>query len=272
MIPSSGTELEIRVGDIEVSYNDVGDKNSQAIIFIHGFPFDKNMWNPQLEELGKHFRCIAYDLSGYGHTTARKHFSIEQFADDLDRFMHLMQIEKAAICGLSMGGYIALRAVAKYPERFSHLMLCNTQCIADSEEGRQKRFNTIRQIESEGLNLFAENFVKNIFTEKSQEQKKEIVTAIRSTILNSEPDSITGTLKALAERTETCSLLSAIHVPVLIICGREDKITPLAQSEFLHSNIHGSQLAVIDDASHVSNLEQPQVFNSAIMKFLSAGK
>lgn len=266
----SGAELEIRVRDILVSYNDVGEKNNPVIIFIHGFPFDKNMWNRQLTGLSGHFRCIAYDLCGYGRTTPRKSFSIEEFADDLDGFMHLMQLGKAAICGLSMGGYIALRAMAKYPQRFSHLVLCDTQCIADSEEGKQKRFNSIGQIEEEGLKNFAEGFVKNIFTAESLQGKKEITGDIKSTILRTAPESVTGTLKALAEREETCTLLPGIAVPTLVLCGREDKITPLAQSEYLHNNIPGSVLTVIENAAHVSNLEQPLVFNEAVEKFLLA--
>src|SRR5690242_11057982 len=96
----SGAELEITVRDLTISYNDVGDKIKPVVIFIHGFPFDKNMWNMQLTALSTQFRCIAFDLAGYGRTTHRTSYSIESFADDLDAFMQLMQIPKAAICGL----------------------------------------------------------------------------------------------------------------------------------------------------------------------------
>jgi 3-oxoadipate enol-lactonase len=268
MIQYSGADIEIKVNDILVSYNEAGDKKHPVIIFVHGFPFDKSMWNDQLDALSNRFRCIAYDLSGYGRTTAREEFSIETFADDLDAFMHIMQIESAAVCGLSMGGYIALRAISKYPERFSSLLLCDTQCIADTPEAKQKRANSIRQIEAEGLTTFAEGFVKNIFTAESLQSKKAVTEKIKSVILNTAPSSITGTLKALAEREETCSILSDIKIPVLIICGKEDKVTPPPQAEFLHKNIRGSQLRIIESAAHLSNLEQPQQFNEAIDSFL----
>ena len=266
----SGAELEIIVRDLTISYNDVGDKKNQTIIFIHGFPFDKNMWNMQLTALSPYVRCVAFDLAGYGRTSHREAYSIETFADDLDAFMHLMQIEKAAVCGLSMGGYISLRAMAKYPERFSKLILCDTQCIADSDEGRQKRFKAIEQIESEGLENYAAGFVKNVFTESSLQTKKEIVAEIQDTMLHTSPKSVTGTLKALAEREETCFVLPSIKIPTLIICGREDKITPPAQSEFMHNKINGSQLKILENAAHMSNLEQPAEFNKTLLSFLQA--
>lgn len=265
----SGQEIEIQVNDILVSYNEAGDKKNPAVIFIHGFPFDKSMWNGQLEALSKDYYCIAYDLSGFGRSKAREHFSIEQFADDLDAFMDHMQINQAAICGLSMGGYIALRAITKYPERFQKIILCDTQCIADTAEAKEKRMNSIRQIEKDGLVNFAEGFVKNIFTEASQQSGLPAVSMIRSTILQTEPSSVTGTLKALAEREETCSVLPDINIPALIICGSADKVTPVTQAEYLNKNIKGSVLKIIEDASHVSNLEQPAVFNDTLKKFLA---
>jgi 3-oxoadipate enol-lactonase len=272
MIIPSGTELEITARGIVMNYNDSGDKKNPTIIFIHGFPFDKNMWNNQLAVLGNEFRCIAYDLSGYGRSAPRNQFSIEEFADDLDAFMDILQIPNAAICGLSMGGYIALRAYDKYPERFSQLILCDTQCVADTEEGKEKRFKSIRQIEEEGLENYASGFVKNVFTEESQLSKKEITEKIKATILSTAPASVTGTLKALAERAETCTNLSEIKVPVLILCGKEDKVTPVAQSEYLNRHIPGSVYSVIENASHLSNLEQPETFNEAIRKFLVSTK
>ena len=183
--------------------------------------------------------------------------------------MHLMQIQKASICGLSMGGYIALRAFIKYPERFSHLILCDTQCVGDTEEGKEKRYNTIRQIEADGLNGFAEGFIKNVFTAQTFQTNSGITENIKSTIIETDSKSVTGTLKALAEREETCSQLHLVKVPTLILCGKEDKITPPERSEFMHQNIAGSKLVIIENASHLSNLEQPKQFNEAIISFLS---
>lgn len=268
MIQTSGLELEIKVGNASISYNEAGEKRNPVIIFIHGFPFNKNMWNEQLDVLSKYCRCIAFDLPGYGNSGTSEEISIEYYADLLDEFMHLMQIDSATICGLSMGGYIALRAIVKYPHRFSRLILCDTQCIADTDEGRKKRFATIEAIEKDGLVPFTEGFMKNLFTEKNLQSNTDYTQEIKSMMLSARPESVTATLKALAERIETCSNLKDINIPVLIICGEEDKITPAKQTQFLHENISGSKIVLLPEAAHLSNLEQRDLFNKAISEFI----
>jgi pimeloyl-ACP methyl ester carboxylesterase len=269
MLQPSGLNQEMKIKNATISYNDVGEKKQPVIIFIHGFPFNKSMWNGQLEALGSKYRCIALDLPGYGGSESADEISIENYADLLDEFMRLMQIDKAAICGLSMGGYIALRAIVKYPERFSRLILCDTQCIADTDEGRKKRFSTIEAIEKDGLLPFTEGFMKNLFTEKNLQSNESYIHEIKTMMLSARAESVTATLKALAGRAETCSNLKDINIPVLVICGEEDKITPVQQAKFLSENIRGAKLKLIPDAAHLSNLEQPDVFNEAVREFMA---
>lgn len=265
----SEKELEVRVNDIVVSYNDAGRNNPLTIIFIHGFPFNKSSWNPQMDALSKNHRCIAYDLRGFGSTqSGSQEFSIDLFADDIDAFMDILQIKSAVICGLSMGGYIALRAISKYAHRFRGLILADTQCIADSPEGIEKRYKTISQIESSGLDAYAESSLKNLFCDNSLANKKDVVEGIHQTILNTSPASVIAALKALANRSETCSVLGDITVATLILCGSEDKITPPAQAEVLKNGIQHSSLVIIDGAAHLSGLEQPEKFNDAVEVFL----
>src|SRR5207248_1998438 len=144
-------------------------------------------------------------------------------------------------------GYVALRAVLKYPHRFKGLILSDTQCVADSHEGREKRYKTISQIEASGLDAYAEASLKNLFCENSLANKKDIVEDIHQTILNTSQATVIGGLKALAHRTESCSMLSEINVPALILCGKEDKITPPAQAEALNQGIANSTLQIIND-------------------------
>jgi 3-oxoadipate enol-lactonase len=88
-------------------------------------------------------------------------------------------------------------------------------------------------------------------------------------ILGTKPEAVTGTLKALADRYETCHVLEKINIPAIILCGKEDKVTPPEKAEFLKNNISGAQFFVINDAAHLSNLEQPEIFNSHLTQFLS---
>ena len=114
-----------------------------------------------------------------------------------------------------------------------------------------------------------EGFIKNVFHKDSITNKAELVEQLRSVVYSNSRHIITQGLVALAERSETCSTLEEIKIPTLIICGREDQVTPLVQSEFMNKNIKGSILQVIDNAGHVSNLEQPEEFNKYLDDFLT---
>jgi len=264
-----GKDINITVDGLTICYDDLG-VGQIPVLFIHGFPFDKSMWQPQVDYLKSSHRVIAYDLRGFGKSSADKEeASMRLFADDLIKFMDALAIDRAVVCGLSMGGYILLNAIQRFPKKFAAIILSGAQCIADNKEVKEKRNKTIQQIKAGGLNDFAEGFIKNTFCKDSLTDKKEVVGRIKKVILSTAPSTITGTLTALAERYATCSFLTDISVPALILCGNEDVITPLAQSEFMQSKIKNSTLHSIDKAGHLSNLEQPDKFNNLVNNFIS---
>ena len=135
--------LSTKVNNLTLAYNDVGEGDT-PVILLHGFPFDKSMWKEQLKSLKSSNRAIAIDIRGFGNSTDEESvLSIDLFGDDLIAFMDKLNIEKAIICGLSMGGYIALNVITRFPKRFEALILCDTQCTADTAEGKEKRYATI---------------------------------------------------------------------------------------------------------------------------------
>lgn len=264
-----GYNLSIQINNFNLSYDDIGE-GTIPIIFLHGYPFDKSMWNAQLEYLKNKYRVIACDIRGFGKSTDKdSHLSIDMFADDLIEFMDKLNLKEVMLCGLSMGGFIALNVVHKHPNRFKALLLCDTQCIADTKELKEKRLKTVEEISMNGKTNFNEAFIKSVFAEESLENKKEIVEMLRKVVFQNSQHIIKMGLKALAERRETCDTLADINAPTVIICGKEDVLTPLAQSEYMNKNIKGSILHVINGAGHVSNLEQPEIFNQILMEFLA---
>ncbi|AXP82885.1 3-oxoadipate enol-lactonase 2 [Mariniflexile rhizosphaerae] len=266
---TKGYDLTIPVNNFNLSYDDVGE-GTIPIIFLHGFPFDKTMWQLQLRFFKDSYRLIACDIRGFGKSTDEKtSLSIDLFADDLIQFMDKLSIDKAIICGLSMGGFIALNAIKRFPQRFEALILCDTQCIADTAETKEKRYKTIDEIEAEGTANFNDGFIKSVFHKYSITNKKELVEQVRNVVFANSEHIIKKGLVALAERSETCSFLDKITVPTLILCGREDEVTPLAQSELMKAAIEESVLCVIDNAGHLSNLEQPEEFNIHLHDFLT---
>jgi len=266
---TKGNDLTVNVNNINLSYDDVGE-GSIPIVFLHGFPFDKTMWQEQLDYLKSTHRVIALDIRGFGKSTDEEsHLSMDLFANDLILFIDRLGLEKVIICGLSMGGFIALNAMKRFPSRFEALILCDTQCIADSYEVKSKRYKTIEDIQEYGVTNFNEGFIKNVFHEDSINNKPELVEQLRKVVFSNSQHIITQGLVALAERSETCSILNDISIPTLIICGKEDVVTPLDESKFLNKNIKGSVLHVITNAGHVSNLEEPIKFNKHLRNFLT---
>lgn len=266
---ATGNDIEVKIDDAEICYDDFGE-STIPVIFVHGFPFNKSSWQPQMDFLKNKYRVIAYDIRGFGKSTSgEQEMSMNLFADDLIQMMDVLQIKKAIVCGLSMGGYILLNAINRYPERFHAIILSDTQCIADSAEAREKRYKTIKQIETDGLIEFAEGFIKNVFCQESLNNKKDLPEKIKNIILSTKPKTVTDTLAALAKRHEKCFSLNEISVPALILCGKEDVVTPPVQSEFLHAHIKDSKYHILDNAGHMANLEQANEFNRIINDFIS---
>jgi pimeloyl-ACP methyl ester carboxylesterase len=265
-----GTNLQLIVNDLTVGYTDEGPGNATAIIFIHGFPFNRSLWADQVEMLKDNFRVISYDVRGHGGSDiGNEDFSIDLFVTDLISLMNRLKIDAAVVCGLSMGGYIALRAMEQHSTRFLGLILSDTQCGADTPEGKEKRMKAIDSINHGDVQSYADASIINLFATQSFETKQEEVVTIRSIIEKTSKVTLCKTLMALANRNETCASLTQINVPVLILVGEDDKITPVGSAIFMHERVKGSVMAIIEGAGHLSNLENTSSFNSHLNKFLS---
>jgi len=182
----------------------------------------------------------------------------------------VLRVDKATVCGLSMGGYIALNAIANYPGRFEALVLADTTCKAETTKGKEKMLSTITEINDNGVSGYVGESVKNMFAPLSFTTKESDINAVRHMILTTTIASLTATLLALATRKKTGSRLIAIQVPVLILVGVEDKITPPEAAMYMHVQIKKSVLQLIDNAAHLSNLENPDEFNAQLKSFLAS--
>ncbi len=252
-----------------IVWTDGGFRQGPAVIFIHGFPFNRSMWEPQLEALSKSYRVVSYDVRGHGQSdVGDAQYSLEFFVDDLIVGMDHLKIECAVLCGLSMGGYIALRAVERHADRFKGLVLCDTKSEADSNEVKIKRAAAVRAVKKEGVKSFAGEFVKSVLTEKNFKTKTDLVESILRMIQGNSPLGISGALLAMAARTDTTAALAKMTLPTLILVGKEDQLTPPSVSEAMMKRMLHASLYVIPEAAHLSNLENPAVFNERLLAFL----
>jgi len=152
-----------------------GNKNNKPIIFVHGFPYDHTMWDYQIEVLKENYYCVSYDIRGLGQSyIGDGQYTMEAFVWDLFSIIDGLHVEQPILCGLSMGGYISLRAVEKEQNRFAGLILCDTKSAADNNDGKIVRSSAIDKINVEGVEDFVNDFVPKCFHKKTPNTKSEM--------------------------------------------------------------------------------------------------
>jgi len=262
--------MKIKLNNTTINYTERGLPQGLPIVFIHGFPFNHMMWEPQMKALPNHVRAITYDVRGHGESgVGDGQYTIEFFVDDLIALLDHLVIDRAILCGLSMGGYIALRAIERHLDRVRALVLCDTRSDADPNEGKIKRSATVKSIKTKGVSGFADEFVKLIFAPQTFETNPAAVETIKDSIKANSPLGICGTALALACRTDTTGFLPSITVPTLILVGELDKLTPISASQAMHEKIRDSELQILPHAAHMSNLENSAEFNKYLIEFLN---
>jgi 3-oxoadipate enol-lactonase len=253
---------------LKLQHSDSGATGKPALIFIHGFPFNQTMWKEQVALCEPRFRVITYDQRGHGQSeVGTGRYMFEFFVDDLLGLMDRLQIEKAVLCGLSMGGYVALRTAEREPKRIQGLVLCDTKSESDADAGKLKRAADLRLIQEQGLEAFADRFSKAVLA-PSNVPNTALLDRVRRMILGNPTEGVQGALIALATRTDTTASLSRIQVPTLILVGEADAVTPPAAAAAMKERIAHAKMAAIPNAGHMSNLENPSVFNTHLMEFL----
>jgi len=261
--------MNAHINGIEVHYIDAGNSNALPVVLIHGFPFSNEMWEPQIKILENNFRVIAYDVRGHGKSDVGDgQYTLEFLVDDLIGLLDYLKIQKAILCGLSMGGYIALRTIERNPERVLGLVLADTQSKADTNEAKFKRADSIRSVKTIGVQAFAEVSVKSVFAPQSFTSNVEAIENIRRIIQANSPIGICGALLAMAGRTDTTDALAGIKVPTLILVGEHDGLLYQLASQEMRDRIPNSELHIISNAGHMSNLENPEEFNTHLLNFL----
>ena len=261
--------MNIKLNGVTLNYQERGLPQGLPVVFIHGFPFDHTMWQPQMMALPQDYRAVSFDIRGHGASQVGDgQFSIEFFVDDLIALLDHLGIKQAVLCGLSMGGYIALRTVERHPERVKALVLCDTRSEADSNEAKVKRAGQVKSVKAKGVRQFAEGFVKAVFAPASFTENPKAVHSIQRVIEKTSVIGLCGTLLAMAARTDTTAALEAINVPTMILVGEHDGLTPPSASQAMKERIKNAELHVIPQAAHMSNLENPEFFNDKLQAFL----
>ena len=253
-----------------IHYEEAGQ--GSIVVFLHAFPLSSAMWETQIAELAKTHRVIAPDLRGFGGTsTFAGQPSIPRMADDVALLLHGLHIvERVSIVGLSMGGYVALSFARKFPQRLSKLVLADSKAEGDTEEGKAKRLDMIELAEQGEAAAVIDAMLPNLLGAATRNGNAALVERIRALGSDQSATGVQDALRALRDRPDATAWLGQIAAPTLVIVGEDDTLTPPAMARTLATGVPNAQLITIPGAGHLSNLEQPETFNMALMGFLGA--
>jgi pimeloyl-ACP methyl ester carboxylesterase len=261
--------MKATINGIEIDYRD--ESAGVPVIFIHAFPLNQRMWDDQFSGLRDRVRAISLDLRGFGNSDAPNGpYSIDEMAADVRGLMTALEIDRAVLVGLSMGGYIALAFFRNHPEAVRGLVLADTRAGADTQEARERRLSSAMKAEREGSRAIGEDMIPLLLGRTTLETRPSVVGKVRSMIEGNSPQGIAAAQRAMAGRRDSMNVLSVIDVPSLIVVGSEDSLTPVAEAERMRGGIRGARLRTIDSAGHLSNLEQPEQFNAALIDFIAS--
>lgn len=262
----AGTKKVVR--GVEIAYDDVG--SGPSVVLLHGYPFNRSMWRDQVEELRQHHRVIVPDLRGHGESAVTPvPATMQNMAGDVASLLETLNVSRATIGGLSMGGYVALAFYRLFPLRVRSLVLADTRSPGDSEEAKQAREQQAEKALKEGMEGIADALLPKLLAPETVAKRPDVVKRLRDIMVETDSEGAAAALRGMAQRQDQTSFLSRIIAPTLIIVGSADALTPVADAELLHREIGGSRLHIIEGAGHVSNMDRPEEFNRALTKFLN---
>lgn len=258
----------VPAGGPTLAYDDAG--SGRAVLFVHGWPLDRTIWLGQLGGLATHVRCIVPDLRGFGGSVegAGDDVTIDQHADSLVELLDTLAIPRAVVCGLSMGGYIALALLARHPGRVDGLILADTRANADSPEQRATRERLIAFVQAQGVPALADQQLEKMVGSTTRATRPELCEMLRGMMAAAPARSVAGAQRAMLTRRDWTAALTSIAVPTLVVAGAEDAIMPVAEQRAMADAIPGARWVEIPGAGHVAPFERPAAFNHAVTEFL----
>jgi 3-oxoadipate enol-lactonase len=237
-----------------------------VLVLLHAFPFDRRMWSEELARLSDVRRVIAVDLRGFGDSQLWGEPTVDELADDVVALLDELGVPMATVCGLSMGGYVALAIAARHKARLAALVLADTRAAADSEVARLAREATMRQVRNDGPAAFLDGVPERMLSRHASDDLRQ---RVRDLCVD-RADTILAATRALAHRPDRTPLLATIDCPTLLVCGGEDTTSPAPEMRSLAAQIPDAEYVEIAGAGHLSNLEAPDRFDEAVARFLAA--
>ena len=261
--------MKVKTNGIEINYEVEG--NGPWITLSHSLACNLHMWDEQMDLLTKRFKVLRFDTRGHGQSTAPEgDYTLEQMADDVHGLFAHLGIKQTNWVGLSMGGMIGQTYALKYPGVFTSLVLADTTSRRPPNAA-QMWGDRIKMAREKGMDALVESTLARWFTAPYIQSRKDVTARIANDIRNTPVAGFCGACAAIA-KVDTLDRLKEIKCPVFITVGDQDHGTPPEMARAIHANLPGSSLAIIESAAHISNIEQQEVFNKNLIKFLDSVK
>lgn len=263
--------MQATIGDIRMHWRESG--RGDPVLFVHGFPFHGGLWEEQVDRLPQRWHWLAPDLRGFGTSEIGPGdgpLGMDLLADDLVAFLDARGVERAVVCGLSMGGYIAFALWRWHPERVRALVLCSTRAGADTDEARERRHALAERVRKDGAAAAVAALVPGLLSEETRRGRPEVERRVVAMIEATPTKTIVRALQGMAERPDSTDLLPRITVPTLVVAGGDDTMATAAEMELMARAIPDARHQVIAGTAHLPNLEDPTTFNRVLVHFLDA--
>jgi pimeloyl-ACP methyl ester carboxylesterase len=256
------------VNGITMAWDDCG--SGPVVCLIHGFPLNRRMWRPQVDALvASGYRVITPDLRGFGDSDAPEGpYSMDLFADDLASLVDHLGIRRAVFGGMSMGGYILLNILERYPEKVAAACFTVTRSTADDDAGRERRIKLAMDVVESGSRLVADLFAGILFAQETAKTKPGLAEEVYGWMEGTEVRGLAGALLAMAGRKDYTGALGLFRLPCLVIGAEQDKAVSREQIQLLAAALPQSKLCMVAEAGHMVNLEQPASFSNSLLEFL----
>ena len=259
--------MRIKANDIYINYELSGKKNAPVVVLSHSLSSSLLMWNPQMDALNPYFQILRYDIRGHGGSDAPSGaYTLELLGKDVIKLLDALDVDRVHFVGLSLGGMIGQSLALNDPHRLKSLTLCDTAAIVPAEAGPlwQER---MEQACTKGMEALLDQTMERWFTPSFLKQNSKMLALVRQQLLATHVSGYIGCAEAI-RKLDYLDRLSQIRMPTLIMVGEEDPGTPVSASEAMHERISNSKLVILPSARHLSNVEQAEAFNAALLRFL----
>ncbi len=254
---------------VQLAFREAGA--GRPLVLLHAFPLDSTMWHPQREALAAHCRVITPDLRGFGGSElGDDEPSLAVAADDVVALMDRLDLDRVVLGGLSMGGYVAMMLLRRHPDRIAGLLLADTKAGADSEPARANRERIAQAVLNDATStVLLDDVLPTLVGPTTVSSRPEVYGRVRALVETAPPAAVAWTQRAMAARPDSFDLLRGCQAPALVVVGEEDALSPPADARAMAAALPRSALVTIPAAGHLSAVEDPEAFTTAVAELVS---